>query len=152
MEFFFICNFFQFLVIKALDPYWIRIRIAFQPKMLDSDEMNSDPHTCVEGNAKCRHLKKLTCKGTSRQVFLCLRPRTPYPPPPLTCVVYLFTQGRGGGVEPERRGVGKKFTQQGRNYQHDGLYTQSINLINTCPKAFWALPIEFRYSHCCRTK
>ncbi len=24
----------------------------------------------IEGNAKCRHLKKLTCKGTLRQVFL----------------------------------------------------------------------------------
>ncbi len=24
--------------------------------------------------AKCRHLKKLTCKGTLRQVFICLRP------------------------------------------------------------------------------
>jgi hypothetical protein len=28
---------FQFLVIKALDPDWIRIRITIQPKMLDSD-------------------------------------------------------------------------------------------------------------------
>ncbi len=36
--------FFQFLVIKALDPDWIRIGI--QPKMLDPDpdEMNADPH------------------------------------------------------------------------------------------------------------
>ncbi len=24
----------------------------------------------IEGNAKCRHLKKLTCKGTLRQVFI----------------------------------------------------------------------------------
>jgi hypothetical protein len=29
--------FFQFLVIKALDPDWIRIRIGIQPKMLDPD-------------------------------------------------------------------------------------------------------------------
>jgi hypothetical protein len=28
----------------------------------------------IEGNAKCRHLKKLICKGTLRQVFICLRP------------------------------------------------------------------------------
>ncbi len=27
----------------------------------------------IEGKAKCRHLKKLTCKGTLRQVFICLR-------------------------------------------------------------------------------
>ncbi len=28
----------------------------------------------VDTNSKCRHLKKLTCIGTSRQVFICLRP------------------------------------------------------------------------------
>ncbi len=82
-----------------------------------------------EGNAKCRHLKKLTCNGTWRQVFICLRPRTPYPPPLYTVYVYnvftvfLFTQTWGGGVEPERRG----FTKLGRKYQHDRLYLQSIN-------------------------
>ena len=31
-NFFFSCFFFQFLVIKALDPDWIRIRIGLQPK------------------------------------------------------------------------------------------------------------------------
>jgi hypothetical protein len=37
--------FLQFLVIKALDPYWIRIRIGVYHKMLDpdTDEMNADP-------------------------------------------------------------------------------------------------------------
>ncbi len=37
--------FFQFLVIKALDPDWIRIRIGVHPEMLDPDpdEMNADP-------------------------------------------------------------------------------------------------------------
>ncbi len=37
--------FFQFLVIKALDPDWIRIRTGVHPKMLDPDpdEMNTDP-------------------------------------------------------------------------------------------------------------
>jgi hypothetical protein len=34
----------------------------------------------IEGNAKCRHLNKLTCKGTWRQVFICLRSRTHTPP------------------------------------------------------------------------
>ncbi len=36
------------LVIKALDPDWIRIRIGIQPKMLDPDpdEMNADPQPC----------------------------------------------------------------------------------------------------------
>jgi hypothetical protein len=39
--------FFQFLVIKALDPDWIRIRIGIQPKMLDPDEMNADQQPCL---------------------------------------------------------------------------------------------------------
>ncbi len=43
--FFSVVIFFQFLVIKALNPDWIRIRIGIQPKMLDPDpdEMNADP-------------------------------------------------------------------------------------------------------------
>jgi hypothetical protein len=60
-------------------------------------------------SAKCRHLHKFTCKGTLRQVFICLRPRTPYPPPKYCSVyvytVYLFIQGRGlgGGGELNQR-------------------------------------------------
>ncbi len=61
----------------------------------------------IESNAKCRYLRKLTCKGTLRQVFyLSEAPSphmTPYPPSPLHTVyvyiVYFFTQGRGGGGE-----------------------------------------------------
>jgi hypothetical protein len=43
--FIFSCKFFQFLVIKTLDPDWTRIRIGIQPKMLDPDpdQMNADP-------------------------------------------------------------------------------------------------------------
>ncbi len=42
--------FFQFLLIKALDPDWIRIRTGVQPKMLDPDpnEMNADPQPCLQ--------------------------------------------------------------------------------------------------------
>ena len=82
----------------------------------------------LEGQAKYRHLKKLTCKGTVRQVFICLRPRTPYPPPFHT--VYLLTKGRGGEggrVEPERRLEGHQFTTLDRKYQHDWLYLLSKN-------------------------
>jgi hypothetical protein len=58
----------------------------------------------VESNAKCRYLKKLTRKGTLRQVFYLSRgpspPMTPYAPPPLHTVyvysLYLFIQGRVG--------------------------------------------------------
>jgi hypothetical protein len=51
----------------------------------------------IEGNAKCRHLNKLTCKGTLRQVFICLRPRTPYPPLyTLYTVQYTYSHREGG--------------------------------------------------------
>jgi hypothetical protein len=76
----------------------------------------------IEGNAKCRYLKKFTCKGTWRKVFICLRPRIPSPPPLYTVyvyTVYLFTQGRWEGeVEPERRLKGQQFTKLGRKYQY----------------------------------
>ncbi len=41
-------NFFllQFLVIKALDPDWIRIRIGLTPQDLDPEKMNTDPKHC----------------------------------------------------------------------------------------------------------
>jgi hypothetical protein len=73
----------------------------------------------IEGKAKCRHLKILTCKGTLRQVFICLRPRTPYTPLShciLVYSIYLFTQGRregGGRFEPVKRLEGQQFTKLG---------------------------------------
>jgi hypothetical protein len=59
----------------------------------------------VEGNAKCCHLKKLT-KGTLRQVFICLRPGTPYPPPYTlyTCIQYTYSHREGGGELNQREG------------------------------------------------
>ncbi len=62
----------------------------------------------TEDNAKCRHLKKWPWKGL-RQVFIYLRHRTPYPPPPLTqWYVYsiredFFTQERGEGGDLNQR-------------------------------------------------
>jgi hypothetical protein len=41
---------FQILVVKALDPDWIPIRIGIQPKMLDPDEMNADPQPWFIGH------------------------------------------------------------------------------------------------------
>jgi hypothetical protein len=90
----------------------------------------------IEGNTKCH--KKLICKGTLRQVIICLRPRSPYPPLNSIYVysVYLFTQGRGeGGVEPERRLEGQQFTKIGRKYQHDWLYLHPINSDKHLPQS-----------------
>jgi hypothetical protein len=68
--------------------------------------------------------KKVTCKGTLRQVFISLRPRTPYPPHTLyTCLQYSYShreQGGWGGGELTREKVkGTKVHQLGRKYQHD---------------------------------
>jgi hypothetical protein len=60
----------------------------------------------IEGNAKCRHLKKLTCEGILWQVFICLRPRTPYPPPLTHCVrviQYTYSQRKGAREESNQK-------------------------------------------------
>jgi hypothetical protein len=52
--------------------------------------------------------KKLTCKGILRQVFICLRPITPYLPPLHTVFVYTHIHtrkgGEGGGQLNQREG------------------------------------------------
>jgi hypothetical protein len=63
----------------------------------------------TEGNAKCRHLKKLTCTETLQQVFIFLRPREPHTPPPLThCMrvysILIHTRKGGGGELYQREG------------------------------------------------
>jgi hypothetical protein len=56
----------------------------------------------IEGNAKCRHLKHGPVKGLTCTNTHCMR-------------VYstLIHTGKGGRVEPERRGEGQQFTQLG---------------------------------------
>jgi hypothetical protein len=56
----------------------------------------------IEGNAKCCHLKKCTCKGALRQVFFCLRPRTHTPPPPTHT---LYTGGGGSWIRKKETGA-----------------------------------------------
>ncbi len=84
--------------------------------------------------------KKFNYKGTLRQVFICLRPRTRYPPPPYklyTCIqVYgTYPHREGGGIEPERRLEGQQFTKLGQKYLHDWLYLQSINSDKHLPQS-----------------
>ncbi len=60
----------------------------------------------IESNAKCRYLKKLICKGTSRQGFYLSEvpspPMTPCSPPPPP---HFFTQGGGGQLTRERGNI-----------------------------------------------
>ncbi len=57
-------------------------------------------------------LKKFSVKGTLRQVFICLRPRTPYPPP-------TGKGGEAGRVEPERKVREATVHKAGSKYLHD---------------------------------
>ncbi len=96
----------------------------------------------IEGNAKCRHLKKLTYKGTLRQVFICWGPE-PHTPPSFTlytCIQYTYShreRGEEERVEPGRRFEAQQFTKLGRKYQHDWLwlYLQSANSDKHLPQS-----------------
>jgi len=59
----------------------------------------------IEGNAKCRHLRKLTCKGTLRQVFICPKAQNPIPYLPNTlfaCILYTYSHREGGELNREK--------------------------------------------------
>ncbi len=81
-------------------------------------------------------LKKFTRKGTWRQVFICLRPPIPSPSPPLLhtihtpVLIHTGKEGRGGRWTSEKV-RGTLVHKRGRKYQHDWLYFQSINSINS---------------------
>ncbi len=92
----------------------------------------------IESSAKCRYLKKLTCKGTLLQVFYLPEalspPMTPCPPlhTEFYHTVYFFTHGRGDGGELTRdweKVRGAIVHKAGRKYQHDWLYLQPVNSI-----------------------
>jgi hypothetical protein len=76
--------------------------------------------------------KKITCKGTLRQVFICLS----CTPPPLHNVqytyMYLFTLRRGGGrVQPKKSLERQHFTKMGRKKNMSECISSLSNLINT---------------------
>ncbi len=79
---------------------------------------------------------------TLRQVFICLKSRTPYPPPPVTHCIIVYSilihtgkRGRRWRVEPERRLEVQQFTKLGRKYQHDSLYLRSIDSDKHLPQS-----------------
>ncbi len=53
-----------------LPNHWIRILSSSGSQTLDMRHRRKI--RLIESNAKCRYLKKFTCKGTLRPVFICL--------------------------------------------------------------------------------
>jgi hypothetical protein len=117
---------------KVVIYRWIysgRQRLA---RILESNNMYRRKIRLIEGNAKCRHLKKLTWKGLCGR-FLCVWGPEPYTPryTLYTCIQYTYSHregGRGRRVKPERRGERQQFIKLGRKYQHDWLYLWSTKL------------------------
>ncbi len=98
------------------------------------------PKTLKESNAKCRHLKKLTCKGILWQVFICLRPRTPFPPDTLfTCIQYTFFTKERGRESWTREATVSGATVHKAGFENtnmtDCISTAPVykSLINNCP-------------------
>ncbi len=90
----------------------------------------------IESNTTYRHLQKFTCKGNLRQVFICLKPRSSYPPSLTHCIrVYTtvyYSHSEGGRVEPERRLEVQQFTKLGGNTNMTDFISSLYTLINTC--------------------
>ncbi len=100
------------------------------------DHLNRRKIRLIESNAKCRFLKKFTCKGTLRLLFYLSEgpspSMTPYSPPPLTHCIrvksILIHTGKGEeGLTREK--VKGKLHKAGRKYQHERLDLQSLNSI-----------------------
>ncbi len=110
----------------------LRSLLSFYKKVPVRHAANRRKIRLIENNAKCRYLKKLTCKGTLRQVFYLYESPTPYHNIYVYCI--LIHTGKGGGMGGELNSEkvrGAIVHKVGRQYQHDGLYLQSsINSIN----------------------
>ncbi len=99
----------------------IIIKICIRPKKI----------RLIESNSKCRHPKNLTCKGTLRQVFICLRPRTQYRSLHIRAYNILIHTGKGGELN-QREGQRSNSSQ---SWVVNTNMTASIStLINTWQK------------------
>jgi hypothetical protein len=111
-----------FIFLAILSSYSIAANIFHSEIRRVADPVNScwniegQAHGIInykDNKARCRYLKKFTCKGALWQVFYLSEapfpPMTPCSPSPLHTVyvytIYLFTQGRGGGRELTREKV-----------------------------------------------
>ncbi len=96
----------------------------------------------IEDNAKCRHIKELTCEGTLRQVSICPSPRTPY----LLCILYTYPHREGGGGEELNHSEGQRgnISQSWIENTNTRLHLLSINSDNTCHK----VSLRFNFFRC----
>jgi hypothetical protein len=94
----------------------------------------------IEGNAKCRHLKKVTRKGTLRQLFICLRP----PPPVCTYIPIpvLIHTGKGGVLTQRKRERGNRAEHRSQSWVENMTestqeisYLQSMNSDKHLPQS-----------------
>jgi hypothetical protein len=68
---FILCLFFwQIMLSRLLTKSHYRIRICIEVKCWALQRIPIATNELIEGNTKCRNLKKLTCIGTLRQVFI----------------------------------------------------------------------------------
>jgi hypothetical protein len=93
----------------------------------------------IEGNAKCRYLKKVTCRRDFAAGVYLAEAQNPIPPPFHTVAhtayvyaLYLFTQGRGEGgrVGPERRLEGQQLTKLYRSFLEMTTFCFGVYIIN----------------------
>jgi hypothetical protein len=82
---------------------WKRAMIGGQSLVWKEENVSKrEECSAKEGKSGSEVFRKLTCKGTLRHVFICLRPRISYPPPLVHCMrVYsiLIHKGNGEGGE-----------------------------------------------------
>ncbi len=96
--------------LRAPPPHSLQFRFSTRSTPMDQITKDTKPY-------RSSFLKKLTCKGIWRQVFIWLRP-----PPSVTHSIntypctYSHREGGGSTSEKVRRGLVHK---SGRKYQHD---------------------------------
>jgi hypothetical protein len=90
--------------------------------------------------------KKFICKGTLRQVFICLRPRTPYPPCTLysirVCVQYTYSHREGREIRTRENGERGNSSQ---NWVENTNMTNCISSLYTLKNTIRKVPLQVNF-------